>query len=151
MPDIDVGRMNAEGGRGFVLFLVGMRFNRLWKVRKWWPAFFAMPKMLGELAADPELGLLGARVARSGRTITVIQYWESSEKIMEFSRSQDRHHRAYWKWFNGAVGSGGDVGIWHELYRIEPDAYEARYVNMPAFGLGQAIGRTPGQSAGPGE
>jgi hypothetical protein len=149
MPHIEPGRQNADHDRGFVLFLVGMRINRLWKVHKWWPAFTAMPKMLVELGEDPELGLLGSRMSRQGRVITVVQYWENADKIMDFSRSQDRKHRAYWKWFNSAVGSKGDVGIWHELYRISPGSYEARYINMPSFGLGDAIGSTGGSSVGP--
>ncbi|MEV6105005.1 DUF4188 domain-containing protein [Streptomyces sp. NPDC051940] len=129
--------------------MVGMRFNSLWKIHKWWPALNAMPKMLIELAQDPELGLLGTRFSRHRRTITVIQYWESFEKLMEFSRSAEQQHRTYWKWFNSSVGSNGDVGIWHELYRISPGSYEARYVNMPVFGLGEAVGHTPGRSADP--
>lgn len=36
--------------------------------------------------------------------------------------------------------SNGDMGIWHESYRIAPGQYEAIYGSMPAFGLGQ-VGR----------
>ena len=39
--------------------------------------------------------------------------------------------------FNRAVGSGGDVGVWHETYQISPGAYENVYVNMPPFALGK--------------
>lgn len=142
MPQIELGRLNAEPDHDFVLFLIGMRFNRLWKVRKWWSVLFAMPKMLRELGEDPELGLLGSRVSRNGRVITVVQYWESAEKVLAFSRSPELQHRPYWKWFNSSVGSSGDVGIWHELYQIRAGSYEARYVNMPLFGLGAAVGNT---------
>ena len=34
----------------------------------------------------------------------------------------------------------GDVGIWHETYRIAPGQYEAIYGAMPEFGLGK-VGR----------
>ena len=40
--------------------------------------------------------------------------------------------------FNKAVGSNGDVGIWHETYLIEPGQYENVYNNMPAYGLAAA-------------
>jgi hypothetical protein len=40
--------------------------------------------------------------------------------------------------FNKRVGaSRGDVGIWHETYKIKPGQYEAIYSGMPAYGLGK--------------
>jgi hypothetical protein len=43
-----------------------------------------------------------------------------------------------WQRFNRRVrNSRGDVGIWHETYRIGPGCYEAIYAGMPAFGLGK--------------
>jgi hypothetical protein len=36
--------------------------------------------------------------------------------------------------------SRGDVGIWHETYRVEAGAYEAVYSGMPTRGLGR-VGR----------
>ena len=41
--------------------------------------------------------------------------------------------------FSRAVGSGGDVGIWHETYRVQPGNFECIYNNMPAFGLRKAM------------
>ncbi len=43
-----------------------------------------------------------------------------------------------WSAFNKAIGTSGDVGIWHETYVIAPGKYENVYVNMPPFGLGRA-------------
>ena len=37
-------RMAAELDGEFVVFLIGMRINKPWKVRAWWPVFGAMPK-----------------------------------------------------------------------------------------------------------
>jgi hypothetical protein len=31
----------------------------------------------------------------------------------------------------------GEVGIWHETYRVRPGDYEGVYVNMTPFGLGR--------------
>jgi hypothetical protein len=35
--------INFEGN--FVVFLIGMRINRFWKIHKWLPVASAMPKM----------------------------------------------------------------------------------------------------------
>jgi hypothetical protein len=53
------GRYTADIDGDFVVFLIGMRFNRPWRVRKWWPVATAMPKMLRALDQHPELGCLG--------------------------------------------------------------------------------------------
>ena len=49
-------RMTAQIDGEFVVFLIGMRINKPWKVHKWLPVFLAMPKMLRELKAHPEIG-----------------------------------------------------------------------------------------------
>ena len=51
-----VARIDGE----FVVFIIGMRVNRPWNVRKWWPVFRAMPAMIKELESDPDSGFLGA-------------------------------------------------------------------------------------------
>jgi hypothetical protein len=45
---------NIEGD--FVVFLIGMRINKLWKLHKWLPGFLAMPRMIRELERRPESG-----------------------------------------------------------------------------------------------
>ncbi|HXS97713.1 MAG TPA: DUF4188 domain-containing protein [Candidatus Limnocylindrales bacterium] len=52
--------MAAEIEGDFVVFVITMRINKLWKVHKWMPVFFAMPRMLKELARQPESGFLGS-------------------------------------------------------------------------------------------
>lgn len=56
MPLIVAERMTAHIEGEIVVFLIGMRINRLWKVHKWLPVARAMPRMLAELAAAPEHG-----------------------------------------------------------------------------------------------
>ena len=41
--------MAAEIEGDFVVFIIGMRVNRPWKLHKWVPVFLAMPRMLKEL------------------------------------------------------------------------------------------------------
>ena len=50
----------------FVVFLIGMRINRPWRVGRWWPVFMAMRPMLKELEDDPDSGLMHAQQRSSG-------------------------------------------------------------------------------------
>ncbi len=63
MAKVHKGRFTAEVDGDVVVFVIGMRFNKLWKVHKWMPVFVAMPKMLRVLLSDPSKGLLGAHHA----------------------------------------------------------------------------------------
>jgi hypothetical protein len=135
---IERARIAAKMDGEFVLFLIGMRFNRIWKVSSWWPVATAMPRMLRELAEHPDFGCLGGNLW-FGRTTILVQYWRSFEHLAAYSRNRDAKHLPAWVAFNKRVGTSGDVGIWHETYLITPGHYENIYVNMPPFGLG-AVG-----------
>jgi hypothetical protein len=130
----------------FVLFLIGMRFNRPWKIGSWWPVATAMPRMLRELDKHPELGCLGGNLWFA-RTTILVQYWRSFEHLDAYSRNRDAEHLPAWVAFNKRVGTGGDVGIWHETYHVTPGHYENIYVNMPPFGLGAVGTRMPATGA----
>ena len=67
MAGIIAERMTAQIEGDFVVFLIGMRINKPWKVHKWLPVFMAMPRMLKELAANPQSGCLGTQTAGCGR------------------------------------------------------------------------------------
>ena len=41
-----------------MVFLIGMRINKPWKIHKWLPVAQAMSSMLNELYRNPDLGLL---------------------------------------------------------------------------------------------
>jgi hypothetical protein len=135
MAQVIPTRMTAELDGDFVVFLIGMRINRLWKVHKWLPVFLAMPKMLRELERQPESGFLGHIFAPR----VIVQYWRSFEHLEKYARSQDRLHWPAWVDFNRRVGQNrGDVGIWHETYQVRAGEYETVYSGMPPFGLGRA-------------
>ena len=104
-----------------------------------------MPRMLKELAAHPEYGMLDARMHFSLRSPMVVQYWESFEKLDAYARQRDAEHLPAWAEFNRKVSKNGDVGIWHETYRITPGSYECVYNNMPAYGLGKVTELIPAQ------
>ncbi|HEV1286245.1 MAG TPA: DUF4188 domain-containing protein [Bryobacteraceae bacterium] len=135
-------RLCAQVDGEAVVFLIGMRFNKLWKIHKWLPVVIAMPKMLGELEQKPDLGLLNYHLW-FGRTTIVLQYWRSVEHLNSYAKSRDRAHLPAWAAFNRAIGKSGDVGVWHETYRIKGGSYETVYVNVPPFGLGKATKLVP--------
>jgi len=130
-------RLSARIDGDFVVFLIGMRINQPWKVRKWWPVAAAMPRMIGELQRQPALGFLHAEMWFS-RTIVLVQYWRSMDQLLSYAASKTAAHLPAWKAFNGSVGTDGSVGIWHETYAVAAGASKSVYVNMPAFGLGRA-------------
>jgi len=146
MATLNKGRYTADFGERdeIVVFIIGMRINRLWRVWKWVPVAVAMPKMLRELSKDRSLGLLGTpRTMVSGRVVTVLQYWDSFEALERYSRSTDRAHLPAWRWFNSKVRNNGSVGIFHETYCVPRGTVETVYGNMPAFGLGAATSLVP--------
>src|SRR3954470_3443825 len=62
---VRVGAMAIHPGRhvariegDFVVFMIGMRINRPWKLGQWWFVATAMPKMIKELEAQPDSGFL---------------------------------------------------------------------------------------------
>ncbi len=130
-------RLAARLDGDFVVFLIGMRINQPLKIHKWWPAAMAMPQMIKELYAKPELGFLHGE-AWFGRTTIMVQYWRSMDQLLAYAKNRDAEHLPAWRAFNQAVGLNGSVGVWHESYLASAGTYENIYVNMPPFGLGRA-------------
>ena len=73
----------------------------------------------------------------------MLQYWRSFEQLEAYATNRDHAHLPAWAEFNRRVGSNGDVGIWHETYRVRPGDFECVYNNMPAFGLAKATKLVP--------
>ena len=130
-------RLTAHLEGEFVVFLIGMRINRPWKIHRWLPVARAMPRMIKELQSNPDSGLLGYEMW-FGRTVIMLQYWRSTQQLLAYAKNRDTAYLPAWKAFNQAIGTNGDVGIWHETYKASPGSFESIYVNMPAFGLGKA-------------
>lgn len=130
-------RMAAQIEGDFVVFLIGMKINKLWKVGKWMPTARAMGMMLKELQSKPseETGFLGHQPLSM---FNMVQYWRSFDHLEAYARSKDDAHWPAWVAFNRAMkGAREDVGIWHETYMVHAGEYEAIYSGMPEMGLGK--------------
>ena len=155
MTEVVRGRHTAapdpDAHAGLVLFHIGMRINRLRAPRMWLPVLLAMPRMLRELSAHPELGLLSFEVFRSGRTFLVVQYWRDFAALDTWARSADDLHLPAWRAFNRAARSSDAVGVFHETFMIGARGSETVYVDMPVMGMARATRHVPiarrGQSA----
>jgi hypothetical protein len=143
MTKVTNGRFTARTDEPFVVFMIGMRINKLFAVRKWFPTLRAMFPMIRELYQHPEKGFLGAETFLYWRGPALVQYWRSFEDLEKFARNPDDPHLPAWRHFNRTVGSDGSVGIWHETFIVERGNYEAIYSNMPLFGLAKATERVP--------
>ncbi len=138
--EVQRGRFTADIDGDFVVFLIGMRFNHPLRIRKWWPVATAMPKMLKVLSQHPELGCLGFQ-QWFGWTTILVQYWRDFDSLDRFAKDRDLPHLEPWRRFNRAVRASGDVGIWHETFKVA--RVRGRYGNMPVFGLAAAARHLP--------
>lgn len=147
MSPVFPGRCTAQIEGSFVVFIIGMRINRLFAVHKWLPVAQAMGPMVQHLMAHKELGLLHAQPFVYWRGVAMLQYWRSFEQLEGFARDPALNHLEPWKRFNRAVGAGGSVGIWHETYVVDGGRCESVYGNMPRFGLARAGTHAPATGA----
>lgn len=121
----------------FVVFLVGIRINKIWKIHKWLPFLFAMNKISKELQCQPDNGFLGQE-SWLGNPFLKVQYWRSYEDLRAYAKDKNNKHFSAWVAYNKKIGRSGDVGLWHEIYVVQPDSVQTVYTGMPPFGLGKA-------------
>lgn len=136
-------KVTAERDEEFVVFHIGIRINSFWKVHRWLPLVLVAPRMVRELVADPESGLLGSRtvVGPGVRNVGFVQYWESFDALEAYARDSDRLHFPAWQeYYEVGAKTDASVGIWHETYLVDADEYEIVYNNMPAHGLAACDG-----------
>ncbi|HEU4431318.1 MAG TPA: DUF4188 domain-containing protein, partial [Myxococcota bacterium] len=91
MSQVRAERLTAETDGEFVVFLIGMRINKLWKVHQWLPVALAMARMLRELEADRASGFLGVE-AWGVRAPILVQYWRSFEHLESYALDKARAH-----------------------------------------------------------
>lgn len=144
-----LGRVHAEREDDVVVFLIGMRVNAAWKLHRWLPVFLVAPRMVRELRREPDSGLLGSwGFCSPPRTVGFVQYWDSFESLRAYARDSDHLHLEAWGEYNEREAEEGDVGIWHETYRVDADEHESVYNNVGPRGLGAAAGSEVVPAAG---
>jgi len=144
-------RVTVEREGELVVFHIGMRINAFWKVHRWLPLLLVAPRMVRELTADPESGLLGSRtvVGPGIRHVGFVQYWDSFEELRSYARDGDQLHFPAWQdYYRDGTNDDASVGIWHETYVVRPDEYETIYNNMPRHGLGATDGAALSTASG---
>ena len=129
-------RLTVARDEEFVVFLIGARVNRWWMLPVLWAVSSAMRRMMDELVADPEVGLM-AYESFGGRTTLTLQYWRSVDHLLRYAADKERAHVPAWRQWIKNWGLGGAVGIWHETYMASPGSHEVVYQHMPTFGLGK--------------
>jgi len=142
MSKLNLGRLTAPASNDHVVFLIGMRVNNVFALHKWLPVFMAMGKMLPELYKNPQLGFKSYQMG-FGRTLILVQYWDTEENLLAYASARDSEHLPAWKAFNKAARGSKAVGIWHETYVVSAAKTENMYVNMPAFGFGKVAELVP--------
>lgn len=125
----------------FAVFIIGLRINRLLTFWKWLPVFNAMSPMIRELYENRHLGFLHVEFFFSWRRITLIQYWQGFDHLVNYAH-QEKHVTA-WKAFNQKIKDNGSVGVFHETYQIKQGSFEAVYNHMPTIGLAKAFTHVP--------
>ncbi|MBO3749422.1 DUF4188 domain-containing protein [Streptosporangiaceae bacterium NEAU-GS5] len=137
------GRFIALTDEPFVVFIVGMRINRLWHLRKWTFGVLAFIKQYKLLLKHPEKGFMGGQHIIYPRGMGMIMYWKSYDDLDKWARDPSEPHLETWKRYNQLVRGNGTFGVWHETYLIDPAKYEAIYSSMPSFALGTVFPLVP--------
>ncbi len=143
MARIFAGKYTAAAGQPFVVFIIGMRINRLLAVHKWLPTVAAMFPMLQTLRRSADRGCLHTEYILFWRGMGVLQYWRSFDDLERFAADSRDPHQPAWADYNRRVGADGTVGVFHESYLVQPGSYETLYGNMPLFGLAAATRHIP--------
>ena len=136
-----------HGREEIVVFLIGTKVNSWWSMLKLvWRTrgailrFFPLGKknfesmdvlrnagMLGSHAAGGLMGIL------FGSGSITVQYWESHEKLVEYS-SKQRNHLDSMRQYFADVELERVFSIWHEMYVVKHE-YENVYGSAALFGL----------------
>lgn len=139
--DVKAGRYTANYPEGFVVVLIGLRINQLWRVNEWLPVFrqaFTMTKQAMKLPGQPLLNSFPVLSGQDPRTLFFIQHWRSFDALTEWSNDARLQHKPAMKGFFKRTAYNGHVGVWHEVYQVQPGEFEAIYANMPRMSMAAA-------------
>lgn len=139
--DVKAGRYTANYPDGFVVLLIGLRINKLLRINEWAPVMRAAFAMTDEALNLPNTPLLNSNTVWSvsdPRVFFFVQHWRSFEELMDWANSKDLKHKPAQKAFFRRTAYNGNVGVWHEAYKVGAGQFEAIYANMPGFSLAAA-------------
>ena len=136
---VRTGRWMATREEPFALFLFGMRLNRLRGLPRYLWGLRVLRRVLRDLEAHPERGLLAGRVYRAGLTLVAVQYWESFDALDTWARDHRLPHRRPWQQYLREALDDDAMGLWHETYLASPGSWEGVYLNLPPWGLAAGV------------
>jgi hypothetical protein len=144
MAQLFTERMAAEMDDGFVIYINGMRLNKLRALPHWLVANWTVAKMFRQLEADPDSGFLGYTPIFLGfRKGAAMQYWRSLDDLQRFATDPDGPHVPAWTWYNEEADPDGGLGFWAELYVVDGDSFETFFRNVPPIGIGKFAKMVP--------
>jgi len=80
------GCYTVDSKEDIVVFIIGMRINKLFSFSKWLSVFMAMPPMIKELYLNKKLVFLHTEVSFSWKAITLLQYWKSFKQFEFYAK-----------------------------------------------------------------
>lgn len=113
----------------FMILMIGIVPHSLWSFWRWMPIVRGMVNMGKELQTKSDSGFLGYEVY-VGLHPMIVQYWRSFEHLKRCPAPE-------WATLTQAASGDPSLGVWHETYVIRAGDYEAKYSNMPPYGLGK--------------
>lgn len=144
LPEPLVGRHAADLEGDFVLFIIGLRLNQPWQLRRFAQVNWWTYTTVKQARARADLGLMHVNHGYlKGVGPFVLQFWRSWEQLEAYSHDKELLHVPSWAKYNREVRPGASVGVWHETYLVSDGAAEGVYVNMPQMMMGLAGGVRP--------
>jgi len=138
---IKQGRYTANYPDDFIVVFIGFRINKVAKVREWLPVMRAAKSMTKNALQLPGKPLLNSQTVWSlddPRVIFLIQHWRSFEDLIAWANDKKLDHKPAMKAFFKRTGYNGNVGIWHEVYKVSAGQFETIYANMPEMSMAAA-------------
>jgi Domain of unknown function (DUF4188) len=132
---VRTGRWMARREQSFAVFLFGMRLNRLRGLPRFLWGLRVVRRVLRDLDAHPQRGLVAGRVYWAGWILVAVQYWASFDALDAWARDHRLPHRKPWQRYLREALDDRAVGLWHETYLASPGGWEGVYLNMPPWGL----------------
>lgn len=138
------GRFTAQIEGPFVIFRLGIYINRFLLFWKWLPTLISLLPLIRVIARTEATGLLHSfSISYILRGKGFVQYWQSPDDLESFTHDATSPYFELWRRYRASPGSDGTVGIWYEMFLVEPKKYEVVYDNMPVSGLAAASTHVP--------